>query len=483
MSEHRKRTPRKSIYLLAVAAGGLLPLAFAPFEFYWIAPPLVALQFWLWLQATSLKQSVLLGWLFGVGLFGVGASWIQISTAQFGGANLLFSLLITALFVAGMALFPALQGGLLFWLRQRWSQRSWVLFPLLWMFIEWLRSWIFGGFPWLLLGHTAPGSLYQGLAPWLGTLGVSLFLSWIGWKLLQLVVAPQQRLGTVLQLLLALAVAWGSGLQQWGQPAGEPITVALVQGNIAQEQKWLPENLYSTLRQYRSETEKSSARLVVWPETAIPAFRQQIDRVFLEPLSQRLAVEGRTLLSGIPLLEQSETGGRRYYNSMVMVGADDGSYHKRHLVPMGEYLPLESLLRPLLDFIQVPFSSFSQGHADQPPLKMGKWLLAPTICYEIAYPHLAFSQLPEAELMVTISNDGWFGDSLAPDQHLQIARMRALESARPLLRATNTGITVLIGADGEIMQQLPRSTSGILEFEVVPQQGVTPYLYWSTKVF
>jgi apolipoprotein N-acyltransferase len=474
----QKLAPPERPHLLALAAGGLLPLAFAPFEHYWIAPFLLALLFRIWQQAGSVRQAALYGWLFGVGLFGVGASWVQVSTMQFGGVNLPLSLLITALFVAGMALFPALQGGLLLWLRGRFQWFSWALFPLLWVVVEWLRGWLFGGFPWLLLGHTAPGSLYRGLAPWLGTLGVSLFVATLALLLLRAVVEPQQRRRSVLQLLLLLGIAWGSGQQQWGEPMGAPIPVALVQGNIAQEQKWRPQNLHRTLSAYRAATEQSRARLVVWPETAIPAFRQQVETVFLQPLAQRLAAEGRTLLSGVPLLE-SQGGRRYYYNSMVMVGADHGSYHKRHLVPMGEYLPLEWLLRPLLGFIQIPFSSFSHGRADQPPLQLDALLLAPTICYEIAYSDLAFSHLPQAGVLVTISNDAWFGDSLAPAQHLQIARMRALESARPLLRATNTGITVLIGADGEIAGELPRSEAAMLEVVVQPRQGVTPYLRWA----
>ncbi len=481
MKQKQKQILYSALYLLALGAGALLPLAFAPFEQYWIAPLSAGVLLWLWQQAGSPKQAALLGWLFGVGLFAVGASWIQVSTQQFGGVTLPLSLLMTALFVAVMALFFALQGGVLVWLQPRVGCCGGVLFPLLWVTVEWLRGWLFGGFPWLLLGHTAPGSFYQGLAPWVGTLGVSLFLVWVAQLLLFLVLGHQHRLLTAFQLLLLLGVAWGSSQLRWDEADGEALTVALVQGNIAQDQKWLLQNLSPTLNWYRNATESSRARLVVWPETAIPAFRQQIDTSFLQSWSQQLAEDGRTLLTGIPLLEWN--GGQRYYNAMVMVGADQGSYRKRHLVPMGEYLPLASLLRPLLDFIQVPFSSFSSGRQDQPLLQVNGVSLAPTICYEIAYPELAFSGVPQAGVLVTISNDGWFGDSLAADQHLQIARMRALESARPLLRATNTGITALIGADGEVRALLPRAQAGVLEVEVQPRQGVTPYLYWYSGLF
>ena len=476
-------------YLLLLLAGGALPLAFAPFEQVWIAPLSVAVLFWFWSQAASHQLAARGGWFFGVGLFGVGASWIQVSIIQFGGMNLPLSLLMTALFVAGMALFFALQGGLLFALRKRLPDSKMVLFPLLWVGFEWLRSWLFGGFPWLLLGHTAPGTFYQGLAPWLGTFGVSLFIAWIALLLLRGVVEPKRRLVLSGQLLLLLGIAWGSSQQQWSEPHGEPLSVALVQGNIAQDQKWRPENLSSTLQRYRSVTTQSEARLVIWPETAIPAFRQQVDRLFLQPLSQQLKEEGRSLISGIPLLElESEEGeSNRYYNGVLTLGLDQErnpvAYRKRHLVPMGEYLPFSDLLDPLFDFLQIPFSSFSAGSAEQSPILVAGHQLSPTVCYEIAFPELAFSHLPEAGVLVTVSNDGWFGGSLAPDQHLQIARMRAFEAARPVLRATNTGVTAVIGADGVIQQQLPRSEYAVLEVVVQPVRGVTPYLYWSSMAF
>jgi len=307
--------------------------------------------------------------------------------------------------------------------------------------------------------------------------------------LLRGVVEPKRRLVLSGQLLLLLGIAWGSSQQQWSEPHGEPLSVALVQGNIAQDQKWRPENLSSTLQRYRSVTTQSEARLVIWPETAIPAFRQQVDRLFLQPLSQQLKEEGRSLISGIPLLElESEEGeSNRYYNGVLTLGLDQErnpvAYRKRHLVPMGEYLPFSDLLDPLFDFLQIPFSSFSAGSAEQSPILVAGHQLSPTVCYEIAFPELAFSHLPEAGVLVTVSNDGWFGGSLAPDQHLQIARMRALEAARPVLRATNTGVTAVIGADGVIQQQLPRSEYAVLEVVVQPVRGVTPYLYWSSMAF
>ncbi len=479
MTGDAKKIPVSGYSLLSLAAGGALPLAFAPFEFYWLSPLLLALLFWLWLQVRSLRDSVWLGWLFGVGQFGVGTSWIQISTAQFGGVGLSLSLLITLLFISFLALFPAVLGALFHWLRYRFSMYAIVLLPLLWTLFEWFRSILFGGFPWLLLGHTAPDSFYRGLAPWVGTFGVTLFLAVLALLLLRVVINQEDRRVDLLWIFILLTLSWGSSMQQWGKPSGKPVSVALVQGNIPQQRKWLPEYLDPTLARYREATLESKSRLVIWPETAIPAFRQQVEAHFLTPLSEYLTERGQTLLAGVSLVEWKP---RHYYNGAVMIGVDQGEYRKRHLVPLGEYMPLEEVLQPLLDFIKIPFSSFSHGAREQPLFQVDGVWLSTTICYEVAYPEITFSGLPQAGVLVTLSNDAWFGGSLAPDQHLQIARMRALESARPMLRATNTGITAVIGSDGKILQQLPRSEISTLEAVIQPMQGVTPYLYWSKEL-
>ncbi len=455
----------------ALVAGALLPVAFAPFELYWIAPISLALLFSIWQKCGDLRSAATVGFLFGIGQFGVGVSWVQVSIQQFGGVNLPISILLTLIFVAFMALFIALQGGAIFFLK-RYALAP----PLLWVLFEWIRSTIFGGFPWMLLGHTAPGTFYRGLAPLVGALGVSLFIALIALLIVQFIRRPERRITTLLLAAILLLSGWGSGLMQWVEPSGGALSVALVQGNIEQSEKWLPQNRQRTMDLYRLATERAEeARLVLWPETAIPAFRHQVEESFFRPLVGQLEGEGRSLLTGVPL---REVDGGGYLNGLVMMGAEQGEYHKRHLVPFGEYLPLRELLGPVLDFIQIPLSDFSQGADVQTVLIVDGHPLSTTICYEIAYPELTFSQLPAAELLVTVSNDGWFGDSLAPYQHLQIAQMRALESARPLLRATNTGITAVIDADGEIIKQIPRSRLGILEATIQPMKGETPYLSW-----
>lgn len=448
-----------------------MPLAFAPFGLYWIAPLSLALIFYIWGECRNLRSIVIAGFLFGIGFFGVGASWIQVSIQQFGGVNLPLSILITVLFVTAMALFTVVAGWLFFILGRRA-----LLLPILWVLFEWIRSTILGGFPWLLLGHTAPGTFYYGLAPLVGTLGVSLFISIVAVVLMMAIKYSKGRLANIAILSVLLSLGWGAGQLQWGEPSGKQISVALVQGNIKQSEKWLSENRDKTLELYRLATEQAEeARLVVWPETAIPAFRHQIEKNFLDPLRQQLKNEGSSLLTGIPV--RSRDGGG-YLNGMIMLGEEQGEYYKRHLVPFGEYLPMRGLLGPVLDFIKIPLSDFTSGGAEQPPLNVDGHQLSTTICYEVAYPDLTFSNLPEADLLVTISNDGWFGDSLAPYQHLQIARMRALESARPMLRTTNTGITAVIDHNGMVTRQLPRSEQGVLKAVIQPMRGNTPYISW-----
>ncbi len=461
--------------MMALGGGAALPLAFAPFELYGLAPLLLALLFWLWHRSSHWREAVLIGWLFGVGMFGVGVSWVQVSMSQFGGVSPWGAGGLALLFVFFLALFPALQGGVIGWLRPFFPRLVWVAMPLVWVMLEWGRSHLLGGFPWLLLGHTAPGTPYRGVAPLVGTYGVSLLLAITGLLLLWMVVFPRWRGRVAIGLLLLLTLVMTTTQHHWGEPLPQRLTVALVQGNIPQSQKWLVEMRGPTLARYHQATASSAARLVIWPETAVTMMVPRGERGVLRGLQQQLAQEGRTLIAGAPLLEPQR---QRYYNGMVMLGAEQGEYRKRRLVPLGEYLPFSEILGPLMQWVDIPLSSFSPGEWEQPPLQVDDLLLAPTICYEVAYPQIVFSALPQAGALLTISNDAWFGDSLAPAQHLQIARMRALESARPLLRATNTGITALIGPDGEVIAQLPQREQGVLELELQPWQGETPYLRW-----
>ena len=461
--------------LLAFAIGGAAVLGFAPFSIGLVPILSVALLIGLWRYAQTPGQGALLGYAFGLGLMGFGVAWIRISIAQFGGVHDALAISITFLFVIVMAIYYALAG----WLALRLAGNRgsiWLLMivPAVWVLIEWLRGWLFTGFPWLALGYSQIDLPLLGLAPLLGVYGVTLGV---------VITAALLNLWPRLPAALAVLVIWSGGalLQSvdWVQPAAAPIRVSLLQGNIPQAQKWLPEMREPTLALYRSLTDKvSDSRIVIWPETAVPAFDTAVEDSLLRPLDTLLRAQGRDVLLGI--VAAGEEGA--YYNAMLSVGASGRDrYYKRRLVPFGEYLPLEPLLRPVLDFIEIPMSNFSAGDDRKPLIVLGGQPVGIDICDEDAYAEEIIRALPEATLLVNASNDAWFGDSLAPHQHLEIARMRAVETARFLLRATNTGISAIIDAEGRLRGTSPQFEQAILTDQVTPLTGLTPFARWGHR--
>ena len=453
--------------------GGLLVLAFAPFGFGLLALPDLALLFLLLRHAGGARAAAATGYAFGLGLLGFGVFWLRISINQFGGVAPPLGLAFTLLFIILVALYFALMA----WLAHRLGGgRSDPVFMLLaapsaWLSVELLRAYLFTGFPWLSVGYSQIGLPLAGYAPLFGVFGVGLLLA-LSAGLLNL-----WRRHWAVPLLLAL---WGVGYAlswvTWTRPDGEAFSVALVQGNIPQRDKWRPSLFEPTLKLYQALSDRAAgARLVIWPETAIPGFDSEIDGSVLRPLERRMQAQGKDLLTGIV---SREVDGR-YYNAMLALGTSGRHiYLKRHLVPFGEYLPLAFMLDPVLDFLDIPMSDFSVGNGEPRPIKLAGHWAGVNICYEDAFGNEVAATLPRARFLVNASNDAWFGDSLAPHQHLQIARMRALETGRYLLRATNTGISAIIAPDGTLMQQAPQFQQAVLNAEIRPMQGMTPYAYW-----
>ncbi|EIC20550.1 apolipoprotein N-acyltransferase [Thiorhodovibrio frisius] len=464
-------------WLLAPAAGAATVLAFAPFGWY----PLGILALALWyqcLRGRSGRGAFVHGWLYGAGLLGVGVAWIRISLNEFASLPAIAANGMMLLFVAAMALYYGLAG----WLMGRVQpalQRAghdWagavLLLPAVWVLGEWLRSWFLTGFPWLLLGNTQVDSPLAGWAPILGVHGLSL-LAALSAGLLWLAVAERR---ARVAALIALLLLWTSGgllrMIEWTQPAGQPFTAALVQANIAPSLKWQPDALEPTLEAHLELTrEHLGAGLIVWPETAIPSFLHEVRRPLIDPLSERARAEGSEIVIGVPIMEND----RRYYNGLLSIGTSEDSYYKRHLVPFGEYLPLRGLIGPLVDWFEVPMSSFSPGHAEKPLLRVGDHFAGASICYEDVFPDQVRQALPEADYLINVSNDAWFGDSLAPAQHFEFARLRALENGRYLVRATNTGISAIIDQKGRVNVELPAFERGALVGEVQPFSGQTPF--------
>jgi apolipoprotein N-acyltransferase len=380
------------------------------------------------------------------------------------------------LFVAAMALYYGLVG----WLTRRLaSGPAWamplLLLPGLYVLLEWLRGWLFTGFPWLNLGYTQLQGPLAGFAPIAGVYGLSLLTALSGGLLWGLV-----RWGGSARIWAGagLVALWlgGAGLQrlEWTQPAGEPFAATVVQANIPQATKWDPEARVGIMETYVDMTlAHLDSDLILWPETAIPDFLHEVRGVLIEPLGERARREGIEIALGIPVLEE-ETG--RYYNGLVSIGSGEDLYAKRHLVPFGEFMPFKSWLGPLAHAFDVPMSDFSRGDGAQPLLRVGNRIAGASICYEDAFPAELIQALPEAQFLINVSNDAWFGDSLAPHQHLEIARMRALETGRYLVRATNTGISAIIDHLGQVLVEVPSFVRGAVTAAVTPRAGATPYV-------
>jgi apolipoprotein N-acyltransferase len=350
-----------------------------------------------------------------------------------------------------------------------------VAFPAAWVLAEWVRGWLFTGFPWLAVGYSQIDSPLGGLAPLLGVYGLSLAVA-VSAGLVWLLVrgAGRARYGALLGLIVLWLTGGLLGRVEWTEPEGEPIRATVVQANIPQSAKWSEETRIPSLRNYVELTRESfDSDVILWPETAVPDFLHRVREPFIEPLGKEAREAGAELVIGIPVLDLST---QAYYNGLVSIGSTEDLYTKRHLVPFGEFMPLKDWLGPLARAFEVPMSDFSSGAEDGPPLlQVGQHQVGASICYEDAFPAEVAEALPDAAYLVNVSNDAWFGDSLAPYQHLEIARMRARENGRWLLRSTNTGISAILDHRGEVEGIVPAFERGAFTSEIQPRTGATPF--------
>ena len=427
------------------------------------------------------RRGALIGGAFGFGFFITGVSWIYVSLSTFGGMPSALAALATLLFCAFLSLYPALAGALfVHHAPARWWQRALLLASLLTLG-EWLRGWIFTGFPWLAFGYSqTPPSPLASYVPLFGVFGASLLTLFVGAllgeSLQRFRAAPgPSRAAIATPTLLVLAVLAGGALLReirWTAPQGSPVSVALLQGNVAQDLKWRPEKFIESLRTYYRLALENPAQLTVLPETALPAFLDNVPREYLDEVKKLAEREQGDLIFGIVVGNHEN-----YSNSAVSVGASpEQHYRKSHLVPFGEFIPPG--FSWFLKLADIPMSSFTPGASPQAPMALAGQRVAVNICYEDAFGEEIIRSLPDATLLVNISNVAWFGDSLAPAQHLQIARIRALETGRMMLRATNTGMTAIVDTRGEVQGVLPPFTRGALRGDVVGHTGATPYVRW-----
>lgn len=463
--------------LLAALAGILFTLAFSPFDYPYLAPLALSLLFASW-QNTTPRRALLRGYLFGLGSFGLGVSWVYISIHDFGGANWLSSGLLTVLFFGFWALFPALAG--YFSVKILTGNRTlisvWVM-PVVWLLIEYFRgNCLLNGFPWLQSAYSQLETPLAGYIPIIGVYGTGFLVALTASSVA--FIFQTRKHGLLLTAFIITLWATGSILQtvKWTHAIGKPVQVSLIQGNITQDQKWRPENKLKTLQLYKELTEAHwDSAVIIWPETSIPAYLSEVNDWFLQPLSNAAQLHNTDLIVSLPVHDNATD---EKYNAVMTLGKETGLYRKKHLLPFGEYLPWQPVSGFILNSLAIKLGNFTPGRIDQPLLKAGGYSFITSICYEDAFGDAGLTGLPAAAYLVNVTNDGWFGNSIEPHQHLQMARMRAMETGRYMLRATNTGVTAVIAPDGRIISQAPLFTATVLTETITPMGGMTPYAIW-----
>ncbi len=454
-------------------AGGIAVAGFAPLGLAPLTVLALAALAWLGQESPSARAACWAGYGFGLGLFAFGIPWIYIALHVFGAMPSALAMLATGIFAAFLALYPALA----LYAAKRMAPMSWsIAFATAWTLSEWLRGWVFTGFPWLAMGYSqTPWSPLAGYAPVLGVYGVSLASAATGAALAALATGGSRR-----NCLVALVALIGGGAAlgwvPWTQTVGQPIEVSLVQGNIAQEAKFRPGQLVETLRLFDRLVSETRSPLVILPETAFPMLLNDIPRDYLDNLAARMQRRDGDLIAGV--FENDPIGSDRYFNAAVSLGtAPRQHYRKVHLVPFGEFIPLKPLLAPFInEVLRIPLSDQTRGEEIQQPVDVAGQKVAIDICYEDAFGEEIIRQLPAATLLVNLTNDAWYGESWASEQHLQMSQTRALETGRTLLRATNTGRTAAIDHRGRVLNVLPEFEQGILTHTVTGRSGATPFV-------
>jgi len=475
--------PRLLSPLAALAAGGLTVFAFAPFGLWPLQILTLAAVFLLTLRASSFVRSAWIGWAYSSGVMIAGVHWLYISMHRYGGMPGWMAALAVVLLSVALSTYAALGFGLAGWLRRRASLGASVIallvLPSVWTLAEWLRGWMFTGFPWVSAGYAHTGGPLAGYAPIVGVYGLALISGLVAGCIALLFSGKR-----ALPIGLAIAILAGGVILKpirWTSPHGEPISVRLLQGNVPQEMKFAPEQLQASLALYHGSITRRPADLIATPETAIPLLSTQLPPDYLGLLSDFARSSNSHIALGIPVSD----GPRQYANSVLGLGPASTTqpyrYDKHHLVPFGEFIPPG--FRWFVDMMHIPLGDFNRGILLQKPFAVRDQWVMPNICYEDLFGEEIAAQLaagkdssmPQATILLNMSNIAWFGDSIALPQHLQISQLRAMETGRPMLRATNTGATAHVGPDGAVIAQLEPFTQGELDAKVQGYTGLTPY--------
>ncbi|MFM8479910.1 MAG: apolipoprotein N-acyltransferase [Gammaproteobacteria bacterium] len=480
-------------HLVALFAGAALSLAFAPFNLWPLAIIAPAVLFSLWggglsTRSTPPGRAASVGFAFGCGTFAAGTYWLYVSIHGFGKAPVWLALALMLGLVALMACYSALLGYAAARFFPQHGPVRWLIgLPAGWVLLEWIRGWFLSGFGWLSLGYSQTGTWLAGWAPLGGVYTLSLLLALMAgalafwWAERSSNKSGSKKTLHFWQVLIVLALPWliglGLGRIEWTRASGAPVGVAIIQGAIPQDQKWLTENRDNSLRRYRDLTLSAlGTPLIVWPEAAAPELANNIVP-YLTDLARAAEGAGSSLLLGLIRAEPAESGDRpRYFNSILAFEKEITWYDKHHLVPFGEFFPVPEAVRRWMRLMNLPYSDFSRGAATQLPLQVGGLALSASICYEDAYASSQLASARASTALVNVTNDAWFGRSTARHQHLQISQMRAIEAQRYLVRAANDGISAVIGPRGEFVARAPDFQQAVLRSAIVPRTGSSPYL-------
>lgn len=463
--------------LVAFMLGAVSVTAFAPLNFSPAAVIALVGLFTLWSQALNRFEGFKLGLWFGLGQFGFGVSWLISSMYFYAEVPLPLAVLATFMFVLFLSLYVGFAG----WVAQYFADKEkpfltgLVVFPLVWVSFEWLRGTLFGGFPFLQMGASHLDTWLQSYAPIFGVLGVSWAVALTAAALFMVI---NHKAWISASSLLALIWLSGSGLQKidWVEPVGLTARVALVQGNIPQEEKWKSSAFIPNLTTYVNHTKQHmDADIIVWPETAVPAYYDVVEKGALRSFISDAKLLETDILMGVITRNADKT---EYFNAIVNAHNPEQTYQKAHLVPFSEFFPFATILSALSELFNIPFSEFTAGSKHQEPMQLGKFKVGLSVCYEMAFGQELAANLQDSQFLITISNDAWFAHTLEPAQQLQDARMRALELGREIARSTSTGFTAILDVKGQIKQQIPAYEEGVLKGEIQPYEGTTPFVYW-----
>jgi apolipoprotein N-acyltransferase len=463
--------------LLAAVAGGILVCAYAPFSYWWLTFLCPAILY-IVIAAQTVRSSAMLGFIFGLFFFGFGVPWTFNSIHEFGHAPLFLSAVLAGLLVLVLAVFPACAAGLTVYLHsnKHFSLAAAISFACLWVGFEWIRSWIFTGFPWLLVGHVHHSGPLQGVLPIFGSYGASWVAILSGCFVAILFFGKhKQKSFAIISLAAIVFILFFINQIVWTHAEDEGLDVALIQGNISQEMKWDRTQHPFIMNKYLEMSKNHfDADIIIWPETAIPTYYSLVKDSFIQEVGKTAFENNIDYLIGVFTFDPKNG---HVYNSVMTLGSEIGFYRKKHLVPFGEYLPFRGLLTFLEKYIDLPMADISSGEG-RPLLRLKGHPVGASICYEAVYGNQVIEAMPEAKFLINVSNDAWFGDSLAPHQHLEITRSRAVETGRFLLRATNTGISAIIDPMGKIINKSVQFQDDVVTATIYPYNGSTHYSRW-----